>query len=116
MTLNPDNTHSLVLNGSGTIQYKFTRGSWTKVEKGSSCEELSNRTFTFGSSTTENAQVVNWADLCGTGTQTHTAQSNVTIMNTSFSMPQLNRNRRIWIYLPADYSTTTKKYPVLYSI
>lgn len=29
-------------------------------------------------------------------------------------MPQLDRNRKIWLYLPPDYSTSTKNYPVLY--
>jgi predicted alpha/beta superfamily hydrolase len=29
-------------------------------------------------------------------------------------MPQLNRHRRVWIYLPQSYSTSRKKYPVLY--
>jgi predicted alpha/beta superfamily hydrolase len=29
-------------------------------------------------------------------------------------MPQLDRNRTIWLYLPTDYHSTTKSYPVLY--
>ncbi|MEM8909464.1 MAG: alpha/beta hydrolase-fold protein, partial [Bacteroidota bacterium] len=29
-------------------------------------------------------------------------------------MPQLDRNRRIWIYLPPDYQSSNKSYPVLY--
>ncbi|MBE7174224.1 MAG: alpha/beta hydrolase [Williamsia sp.] len=29
-------------------------------------------------------------------------------------MPQLERTRRIWIYLPADYAATRQRYPVLY--
>jgi metallo-beta-lactamase class B len=29
-------------------------------------------------------------------------------------MPELNRKRRIWIYLPNDYASSTKMYPVLY--
>lgn len=32
----------------------------------------------------------------------------------SFYMPQLERFRKIWVYLPADYNETTKRYPVLY--
>jgi len=39
--------------------------------------------------------------------------SNLQIIN-QFRMPQLNRKRRIWIYLPLDYHQTDKKYPVLY--
>ncbi len=43
-----------------------------------------------------------------------TASKNVHIIDTAFYMPQLNRYRRIWIYLPQDYSTSHKNYPVLY--
>jgi len=32
----------------------------------------------------------------------------------SFYMPQLDRARDIWVYLPYDYQSSTKKYPVLY--
>jgi predicted alpha/beta superfamily hydrolase len=29
-------------------------------------------------------------------------------------MPQLGRQRRIWIYLPAGYTSSPKRYPVIY--
>ncbi len=45
----------------------------------------------------------------------HTASKNVQIIDTAFYIPQLDRKRRVWIYLPNNYSSsTTKKYPVLY--
>jgi predicted alpha/beta superfamily hydrolase len=43
-----------------------------------------------------------------------TASIQVQIIDTAFFIPQLNRNRRIWIYLPKAYSSSQKKYPVLY--
>jgi predicted alpha/beta superfamily hydrolase len=43
-----------------------------------------------------------------------TANDNVHIVDTAFYMPQLNRYRRIWIYLPPTYAKSRKKYPVLY--
>ena len=42
------------------------------------------------------------------------ASRNVHIIDTAFFIPQLNRYRRIWIYLPPSYSKSRKKYPVLY--
>jgi predicted alpha/beta superfamily hydrolase len=39
---------------------------------------------------------------------------NVYILDTAFYMPQLERYRRIWLYLPPEYHTTEKRYPVLY--
>ena len=44
----------------------------------------------------------------------HTASVHVHIIDTAFFMPQLNRSRRIWIYLPEGYNKTAKRYPVLY--
>jgi predicted alpha/beta superfamily hydrolase len=43
-----------------------------------------------------------------------TAASNVSVIDDNFYMPQLNRYRRIWIYLPPNYAGTTQSYPVLY--
>lgn len=44
----------------------------------------------------------------------HTAAENVKIISEKFEIPQLNTSRRIWIYLPKDYDTYSKKYPVMY--
>ena len=56
--------------------------------------------------------ILTWED---TGATTPgTAASNVQIMNSAFFMPQLNRSRKIWIYLPPDYETSNKRYPVIY--
>jgi predicted alpha/beta superfamily hydrolase len=38
----------------------------------------------------------------------------VRILDTAFSIPQLNRKRRIWIYLPPNYAHSRKRYPVIY--
>jgi predicted alpha/beta superfamily hydrolase len=92
------------------IQFKFTRGSWETVEKGPNGEELDNRTFTFGNGDTVGVIIHNWAQGGGGST----AADNVIVMDEDFFMPQLNRNRRIWLYLPPDYETSGKKYPVLY--
>lgn len=45
---------------------------------------------------------------------THTASKNVSVLNEAFFIPQLNRSRRIWLYLPEGYATSKKRYPVLY--
>lgn len=31
-----------------------------------------------------------------------------------FAVPQLNKTKQVWIYLPPDYKKTNKSYPVLY--
>ena len=47
------------------------------------------------------------------GSGTSTKADNVTIID-NFFMPQLNRSRRLWIYLPPNYDQETKSYPVIY--
>ena len=101
--------------GTGTVSYKFTRGgSWSTVEGNASGGYLPDRSFTFtGNPQTINLTIQSWEDISGSGTSS-TAAANVQILNNAFLMPQLSRNRKIWIYLPPDYYTTTKTYPVLY--
>jgi predicted alpha/beta superfamily hydrolase len=45
-------------------------------------------------------------------TQQSTASKNVS----SFMLdaPQLKTSKKIWVYLPYNYGTTTKKFPVVY--
>lgn len=105
---------SITLPGqaSGTvIKFKFTRGSWATVEKGPLGEEISDRTYAFGSNDSVDVIIYNWADAGGSSS---TAADNVKIISTDFYMPQLNRTRRIWVYFPPDYETSGISYPVLY--
>jgi hypothetical protein len=69
-----DATHwTITLTGrEGTqIEYKYTLGDWEHVEKGASCEELSNRqlTLNYGTNGTQvvNDTVLNWRNVspCG---------------------------------------------------
>jgi len=99
--------------GTGTVEYKFTRGSWATVEGNASGGFLPNRNFSFtGSPQTLILTIQSWEDLGGGNNST--AAANVQILSSNFYMPQLDRNRRIWLYLPPDYQTSTKNYPVLY--
>jgi predicted alpha/beta superfamily hydrolase len=104
----------VIPEGVGTISYKFTRGSWATVEGNATGNFLPDRSFTFtGNPQTINLTVQSWEDLGGSGNNS-TAAANVSVLNSTFYMPQLERNRKIWIYLPPDYNTTTKNYPVIY--
>lgn len=95
-----------------SIEFKFTRGTWGNVEKGATGEEIANRQFTFGNGDTLYVEILNWADNGGGGGST--AAGNVSIMDDNFYMPQLDRYRRIWIYLPPNYDDNNENYPVLY--
>ncbi len=106
-------TITLDSTAQGTeIEFKFTRGDWGKVEKGELGEEIPNREFTFGNGDTVSIIIFNWADGGGGGNST--AAENVAIMDDEFYMPQLDRYRRIWTYLPPDYESSDDHYPVIY--
>ena len=100
----------------GTLEFKFTRGSWPTVEGNAAGGFVPNRTFDYdGSATTLSTTIEGWEDQgSGGGGNNSTAADNVQILDTDFFIPQLNRNRRIWLYLPPDYDTSNKNYPVLY--
>ena len=103
----------IIPEGNGVAEFKFTRGSWATVEGNASGKYLPNRTFTYnGNPQTINLTILTWEDT-GTGNP-GTAASNVEIMSNAFFMPQLNRSRKIRIYLPPDYQLSTKTYPVIY--
>jgi len=43
-----------------------------------------------------------------------TASPNVHTLHPNFYVPQLDRHRAIYVYLPPDYAQSNKRYPVLY--
>jgi predicted alpha/beta superfamily hydrolase len=97
---------------SGTLEFKFTRGSWETVEGNENGGFLPDRTYSYdGSQTTEVFQILSWEDIGGDNS---TAADNVEIIDTDFYIPQLDRYRRIWVYVPPDYETSVEHYKVLY--
>ncbi|MCC7246894.1 MAG: T9SS type A sorting domain-containing protein [Saprospiraceae bacterium] len=115
MTSTGQGTYSITLTPAvGEVKFKFTRGSWATVEGNATGGFLPDRTYQYnGQPTTLDLSILSWEDLGGTGVG-GTAAPNVQVMDPAFYMPQLNRNRRIMLYLPPDYTTSNKRYPVLY--
>jgi predicted alpha/beta superfamily hydrolase len=99
---------------NGLYEYKITRGGWDKVEAKKSGADVQNRFLQLSSDTTINISIEEWADRFEKKPRASTATRNVKVIDENFLMPQLKRTRRVWIYLPASYATTHKKYPVLY--
>lgn len=98
----------------GMFEYKFTLGNWDAAESGEGGTAMENRFFTIEKDTTILVEIDHWTDHFPKKPKASTASPNVHILDTAFYMPQLNRHRRVWIYLPPSYATTKKKYPVLY--
>ncbi|MEP6927109.1 MAG: alpha/beta hydrolase-fold protein [Ginsengibacter sp.] len=106
-----------VLLSQGHYEFKFTRGSWQKVETTSDGKGISNRVLKVFHDTTVTIQINGWSDNFDQAVspeKVHTASANVKVIDTAFFIPQLNRTRRIWVYLPPDYINTKNYYPVLY--
>jgi alpha-glucosidase len=99
---------------AGSYEYKLTRGVWNKVETAEGGIPTENRKFYVISDTTIKISVLHWADHFPQKPRLSTANRNVHIIDTAFYMPQLNRHRRIWIYLPDGYENSKRKYPVIY--
>jgi predicted alpha/beta superfamily hydrolase len=99
----------------GPILFKFTRGGWATVETQASGAQLADRSFIIPAAGPSNyiTSIARWEDV-GTGAVGGSAASNVRLLSANFNMPELNRSRRIWIYLPPDYNATNLRYPVIY--
>ncbi|MEP6675565.1 MAG: alpha/beta hydrolase-fold protein [Ferruginibacter sp.] len=107
------NIINLVLS-AGTYEYKFTRGGWDKGEAGQGGAGVGNRVLKLSGDTVIRISIAEWSDNFVHPERVHTVSANVSVMDTAFFIPQLNRSRRIWIYLPKEYAGSSKHYPVLY--
>src|SRR6476620_2874820 len=99
---------------NGSYEFKITKGSWDKVESGNLAFPSENRKILVDRDTILNISIEHWSDHFPKKQREHTTSKNVHIIDSAFYIPQLNRTRRIWIYLPGSYSSSRKKYPVLY--
>jgi len=95
------------------LDYKFTLGNWNTVEVSSEGNDITNRTYVFSKpKDTLKLVVENWKGL---GSEKELVlPENVEILGDSVYMPQLDRFRRVWVYTPTTYATSSAFYPVVY--
>ncbi|CAN5129025.1 alpha/beta hydrolase-fold protein [soil metagenome] len=97
------------------FSFKFTRGTWDKVETTAKGEDVENHEVAIDADTTLTFFIGGWKDDFPDKPKPNTSSAQVQVIDTAFFMPQLNRSRRIWIYLPKNYNLLKSKYfPVLY--
>lgn len=108
-------TYEIKLAG-GNYEYKFTRGNWSKAESMKDGKDTPNRNFFLKKDTVIHAFVAGWKDDFPQEqiVKKHTASAQVKIIDSAFAMPQLGRQRKIWVYLPVTYEAANKRYPVIY--
>ena len=94
-----------------SLEYKITRGSWSVEEVSATGQAIQNRVSTNVPNSTINIDVADWKDTKGT----HTSTAQVQVLTSQLWLSALKKYRRIWVCLPAEYSSQpTKRYPVMY--
>lgn len=99
---------------SGNYAFKFTRGSWDKVECEADGRDIEDRIAEISGDVNFDFTIKGWKDNYPQRPKPYTASPQVKIIDTAFFIPQLNKKRRIWIYLPKYYAASSKTFPVLY--
>jgi enterochelin esterase-like enzyme len=101
-------TGSVTVAQGSAIEFKFTRGSWERVEKAGDCSELSNRMATADESKTLTAEVANWADICQPVYDPRAEK--VTLESAALGV-----TKSFYVYTPPGYGQElSRRYPVLY--
>jgi predicted alpha/beta superfamily hydrolase len=111
------NRKAIVLKdvAAGSYQFKFTRGNWRTVETDPKGADIANREVQLTADTSLSIAVEGWKDDFPEKPKPNTATARVQLLDSAFFIPQLNRYRRIWVYLPKTYvQYKGKAYPVLY--
>lgn len=98
----------------GIHEFKITRGSWKETECKADGSDRPNRVLKVTKEETITLNIEAWKDAFAEQNIPHTASKQVRVVDTAFYIPQLKRKRRVLIYLPEDYATSRKRYPVLY--
>jgi predicted alpha/beta superfamily hydrolase len=94
------------------IEFKFTRGSWETEESNTHNEPLPNRSWKEKDGQLFYISTIQaWKDVPVTVMMTETI--NVSLWKQDLFIPQLSRNRNVWVYLPPNYDKK-KKFPVIY--
>ncbi|MFN0275684.1 MAG: alpha/beta hydrolase-fold protein [Chitinophagales bacterium] len=122
---NPADKKYLVKNSNGiysltvtppkditSLEYKFTHGSWLQVEVHSDGSQTQNRTNLYKPGMIIETKVEGWDDL----KPDKLKKGNKDVIQFSVYSEELKREKNIRVYLPCDYETSGKKYPVLYML
>lgn len=94
----------------GDLELKLTGGDWKSIQCDSNGQLLAPFEFYVDRDMDVSISVEAWRDQFPAST----ASSQVQLMDHAFFFPHLNQHRRVWVYLPAEYKTSNKRYPVIY--
>ena len=96
------------------LEFKVTRGGWETVEKGSSGEELANRTHEVTMSETLAIEVATWRDQVEGKPLDHSLTGTFKL-HEHVPSQHLTHDRNVIVYLPPSYlDEADRRFPVLY--
>lgn len=108
---------SLAFAPGTSLEFKVTRGEWTKVENSAQGKSISNRTFkTGGGFERVPLSVANWEDLYKAPVE-HTTTGNIEYLHDVASAYATQAKREVIVWLPPGYelpANSARRYPVLY--
>jgi predicted alpha/beta superfamily hydrolase len=107
-------TLTLKLRPGTHVEYKLTRGGWPTVEKSADGTEKQNRVHEVKGDATVKLEVARWADSPGPVAETKSTATGTLETLHNVKSPELGNARDVIVYLPPDYKTGDKRYPVLY--
>src|SRR5690606_20892778 len=94
----------------GDLELKLTRGDWATLHS----DPRGRLIPPFTVEVTEDMQVSLTIDAWRDRFPRSTASLQVHMLDERFYFPRLGVYRPVWIYLPTDYETSEKHYPVIY--
>ncbi|RMH54503.1 MAG: hypothetical protein D6679_13540 [Candidatus Hydrogenedentota bacterium] len=104
------------------LEYKFTRGDWSRVEKDASFREIANRRLLIPQlSDPKSKRVLSvvveaWSDFDTSRRKVESTLTGTIRFHRDFPSPELGNTRTVAVYLPPNYnSDTTRRYPVIYA-
>lgn len=105
---------SLSLPRGATLEYKFTLGSWPRVEKSADGADIANRTLRLDGDADVSVAVAAWGTGDPAGPRASTLSGDIRF-HRSFASKHLNNRRNLAVYLPPGYDADAdRRYPVLY--
>lgn len=95
---------------SDRLEFKFTRGDWQSSECTAHGRLVGPRLAQLNQDLELTCEIEGWRD----DFPSSTASVNVHVLDSAFYIPQLDRHRKILIYLPENYASSDQRYPVIY--
>jgi predicted alpha/beta superfamily hydrolase len=117
MTPLPDGSYAARLPDwvRGNYEFKFHLGDWSSEAVSARGAKLGNFNATFSPrKPMHEYTLAGFQGVPSWPLPNSTATPGVTILSNDMAMPQLNRTRRIWVYLPPGYGAAGKRYRVIY--